>query len=69
MVLVVKNPPTNVGDLRDMSSISGSGRSPGEGNGKALQYFCLENAWQAAVHGVTRVKHDLVTKQLIFIVL
>ena len=35
----------------------------GEGNGTPLQYSCLENpmdggAWQAAVHGVTRVGHD-----------
>ena len=42
--------------------------SPGEGNGKPSQYSCLENpmdreAWQATVHGVTRVGHDLVTKQ------
>ena len=43
MVLVVKNPPTNVGDLGDMSSISGSGRSPGEGNGNSLQYSYLGN--------------------------
>ena len=46
----------NVGDR---SSIPGSGRSPGEGNGNPLQYSCLENpmdggAWQATVHGVTR---------------
>ena len=39
----------------------------GEGNGNPLQYSCLENpmdrgAWQATVHGVTRVRHDLVTK-------
>ena len=39
----------------------------GEGNGNPLQYSCLENpmhggAWQATVHGVTRVGHDLVTK-------
>ena len=45
----------NAGDL---GSIPGSGRSPGEGNGKLLQYFCLENpmdggAWWATVHGVT----------------
>ena len=41
----------------DPGSIPGSGRSPGEGNGKPLQYSCLENpmdrgAWWAAVHGV-----------------
>ena len=44
-----------------------SGRSPGEGNGNPLQYSCLENsmdrgAWQATVHGISRVEHDLVTK-------
>ena len=51
----------------DLSSIPGSGRSPGEGNGNPLQYSCLENpmdrgAWQATIHGITRVGHDLVTK-------
>ena len=40
---------------------------PGERNGNPLQYSCLENTmdrgvWQATVHGVTRVRHDLVTK-------
>ena len=53
----------------DPSSISGLGRSPGEGNGNPLQYSCLENpmdrrAWQATVRGVARVRHDLVTKLL-----
>ena len=51
----------------DMGSIPRLGRYPGEGNGNPLQYSCLENpmdreAWQATVHGVTRVGHDLVTK-------
>ena len=32
VALVIKNPPTNAGDMRDMSSIPGSGRSPGEGS-------------------------------------
>ena len=59
MALVVKN-PHNAGDIRDMGLIPGLGRSPGGGNGKALQYSCLENskdrgAWWATVHGVT---HD-----------
>ena len=50
-----------------MGSIPGSERSPGEGNGNPFQYSCLENpmgrgAWQATVHGVTRVGHDLLTK-------
>ena len=61
---VGKESAFNAGDL---GSIPGLGRSPGEGNGKPLQYSCLENpmgreAWQATVHGVTRVGHDLVTK-------
>ena len=43
VVLVVKNPPANVGDIRDAGSIPGLGRSPGEGNGNPLQYSCLEN--------------------------
>ena len=43
MVLVVKNPPANRGDIRHMGSIPGSGRSPGGGNGNPLQYSCLEN--------------------------
>ena len=52
----------------DPGLIPGSGRSPGEGNGSPLQYSCLENpmdrgAWQATVHGVSRVGHDLVTKE------
>ena len=54
---VVKNPTVNAGDIRDVGSIPGWGRSPG-GNGNPLQYYCLENpmdreAWQATVHGVT----------------
>ena len=43
----------------DPGSIPGLGRSPGEGNGNPLQYYCLENsmdrgAWQATVHGVAK---------------
>ena len=40
---VVKNPPANAGDTGDLGLIPGSVRSPGEGNGKPLQYSCLEN--------------------------
>ena len=59
MAPVVKNPPANAGDIRDADSIPGSGRSPGEGHGKPLQYSCLDNpmdreAWRATVHGVTK---------------
>ena len=44
---------------RDLGSIPGLGRSPGEGNGNPLQYPCLENlmdrgTWWIAVHGVTK---------------
>ena len=56
----VKVSACNSGDL---GSISGSGRSPGEGNGNPHQYSCLENpmdrgAWWATVHGSQRVGHD-----------
>ena len=54
---MVKNRSANGGDARDMGSIPGSGRSPGEGNGNTLQYSFLENpmdrgAWWAKIHGV-----------------
>ena len=50
-----KNPPANAGDIRDVGSILGSGRSPGGVHGNPLQYSCLENlmdrgAWRATVH-------------------
>ena len=53
---MVKNSSANA---RDSSSIPGSGRSPGEGNGNPLQYSCLGNhrdrgAWQTTVHGVAK---------------
>ena len=43
VVLVVKNPPDNAGDIRDTGSIPGSGRFPGGGHGNPLQYSCLDN--------------------------
>ena len=43
VVLMVKNPPANAGDLRDPNAIPGLGRSPGGENGNPLQYSCLEN--------------------------
>ena len=59
VALVGKNPPANPGRIRDSGSIPGLGRSPGEGNGKPLQYSCLENpmnrrAWWFIVHGVAK---------------
>ena len=40
---MVKNMPVSAGDIRDMDSIPGSGRSPGEGNGNLLHHSCLGN--------------------------
>ena len=56
---MVKNSPDNIGDIRDMSSIAGSGRSPGGGHGSPLQSSCLENSmdrevWWAIVHRVAK---------------
>ena len=53
------NPPANAGDVRDIGSIPGSGRSHGGRHGNPLQYSCLENpmdkgAWWARVHGVSK---------------
>ena len=43
VTLVVKNPPANAGDIRDMRSILGLERFPGGGHGNPLLYSCLEN--------------------------
>ena len=59
VALVVKNLPAKAGDMRDVSLIPGSGRSPGGGHGNPLQYSCLENpmdrgVWKAIVHRVPK---------------
>ena len=56
-------PASNAGDISDVGSIPGLGRSPGEGHGSPLQYSCLENpmdrgAWWATVIGSHTVGHD-----------
>ena len=43
MVLVVKNAPAKAGDVKDVGSIPGSGRSPGGRRDNLFQYSCLEN--------------------------
>ena len=70
MVLVVKNLPTNVGDVRDRGSIPGWGRSSGLEHGNLFQYSCLENLmdrgpWRATVQGVTKSQAQL--QQLTYI--
>ena len=57
VALVVKNPPANARDIRDVGSVPGSGRSLGGGHGNPLQHSCLENptdrgARRATVHRV-----------------
>ena len=63
-----KNLPASSGDIRDMGSIPGRGRSPREGNGNPLQYSGLKNpmdrgAWRAIVHRVTK-ESDTIQKVL-----
>ena len=59
VALVIKNSPASAGDVRDMDSIPGSGRSPGGEHGSPCQDSCLENpmdrgAWQATVHRIAK---------------
>ena len=59
VVLVIKNPPANAGDLRDTGSIPGWGRSPGGKHSNPLQCSWLENplsrgSWRATGHGVSQ---------------
>ena len=63
-MLVVKNLPRSVGDVRDSNSVPGSGRSPGEGHSNPLQYSCLENpmdrsTWWATVHRAAKSQTQL----------
>ena len=57
-VLVVKNPLANAGDISNVGSITGSGRSPGGGHNNPLQYSCLENPMDRGVHRSQRVRQD-----------
>ena len=66
VALVVKNPPVNAEDVRDLGLIPGSGRSSGGGHGNPLQYSCQEDpmdrgAWWATVHGVAESDKTEVT--------
>jgi len=69
---VLKNPPANAGDTGDVGSITGSGRTPGEGNGSTLQSSRLENpmdrgAWRAIVHRVAKSWTQLSTYSLLML--
>ena len=60
---MVKNLPTNAGDVRDVGLIPGSGRSPGGGHGNPLQYSCWRIPWTEESGGLQsigshRVRHD-----------
>ena len=64
VVLVVRNPPTNEGDVRDMGLIPGLRRSPGGGHANLLQYSCLENlmdrgVWQVLAHRIAKSRTRL----------
>ena len=64
VALVVKSPPANAGDVRDVGSIPESGRSPGGKCGNPLQYSCLKNpmdrrAWWPTVHRVSKSQTQL----------
>jgi len=59
VALVVKNPPSSAGDVREAGLILELRRSSGGGHGNPIQYSCLENpmdrgAWQATVHRVAQ---------------
>ena len=56
MILVVKNLPINVGDIRDVDLIPGLGRYPEEGHGNPLQYSCLENPMDKGAWGGGRLQ-------------
>ena len=55
VVLVVKNPPVNAGDIRDAGSVPGSGRSPGGGHGDPLQYSCWRIPWTEEPGGLQSI--------------
>ena len=64
VALQVKNPPAKAGDAREAGYTPGSGRSPGVGNGKPLQFSCLENSMSrgalwATAHGVAENRAQL----------
>ena len=69
---MIKNLAGNAGDIRDVGSIPGWGRSPGEGNGNPLQYSCLEIPWTEESGGLQsmrsqRIGHDIMAKRTVVV--
>ena len=64
MALVVENLPASAGDIRDLGSIPGLGRSPGEGNGNPLQYSGLENCMDLAPKSLQMVTSAMKLKDI-----
>ena len=54
---MVKNSPASAGDIRDVGSIPGSGRSPGQGDGNPHQYSCLKNPMEGSLVGYSPEGH------------
>ena len=61
---MVKNPPANAEDAKNVGLISGSGRSSGVGNGNALQYSCLDGQRNLAGYSPLGHKESDTTEQL-----
>ena len=62
VALVVKNPPTNAGDIREAGSIPGLGRSPGGGNVNPLQYLPRESHEHRSLAGYGPYGHKECTR-------
>ena len=56
---MVKNQPANAGDIRDVGSIPGLGKSPGGVHGNPLQYSCLENSMDRRAQQATVIGSDM----------
>ena len=64
---MVKNPPASAGDVRDVGSVSGLGRSPGGRNGNPFQHSYLGNPMNTGACGLQsmgshRAGHTLATE-------
>ena len=60
VALMVKNLPTNAGNIKDMGLIPGSERSPGRGHGNPLYYSCLKNRMDRKAWWVIKLHKTLI---------